>query len=106
MTEQTKEALGNGCLQEGEYLIPDGYSVKKVGRTLQVHKSKGKRLCDGEYRCKDCKHYVSGYSSNSAWYETMVCELIFKRTTKEGRPCYKAVKKYAMPCEKFERKED
>lgn len=92
-------------LQEGEYFIPDGYSVKKVGQTLQVYKSKANRLPKGEYRCKDCKHYVRGFSSNSAWYETMVCELIFKRTTKEGRPCYKAVNKYGKPCDKFELKE-
>ena len=91
-------------LQEGEYQIPDGYSVKKVGKILQVYKTKAKRLAKDEYRCKDCKHYVSGFSSNSAWYETMVCELMFKRTTKDGRPCYKAVNKYAMPCEKFEHK--
>lgn len=92
-------------LQEGEYFIPDGYSVKKVGRTLQVYQSKSNRLPKGEYRCKDCKHYVKGFSSNSAWYETRVCELIFKRTTKEGRPCYKAVNKYGKPCDKFELKE-
>jgi len=61
-------------------------------------------LVEGEYRCKDCKHYVKGFSSNSAWFETNVCELLFKRTTKEGRPCYKAVNKYNLPCDKFEHK--
>ena len=93
-------------LQEGEYLIPDGYSVKKVGKTLQVYKSKSNRLDKDEYRCKDCKHYVRGYSSNSAWYETMVCDLTLKRTTKEGRQCYKAVNKYAKPCGFFEKIEE
>ena len=93
-------------LQEGEYAIPDGYSIKKVGRTLKVYKSKSTKLAEGEYRCKDCKHYVLGYSSNSAWYETRVCELLFKRMTKEGRPCYKAVNKYGKPCVNFELKKD
>lgn len=92
-------------LQEGEYMIPDGLSIRKVGRILKVYKPKDNRLSEGEYRCKDCKHYVRGFSSNSAWYETMVCELILKRTTKEGRPCYKAVNKYKKPCEKFELRE-
>lgn len=93
-------------LKEGEYMIPDGLSIKKVGRILQVYKSKTNRLSEGEYRCKDCKHYVRGYSSNSAWFETMVCELLYKRSTKEGRPYYKAVNKYAKPCDKFELKEE
>ena len=93
-------------LQEGEYMIPDGLSIKKVGRVLQVYKSKANRLSEDEYRCKDCKHYVSGFSSNSAWYETKVCELLYKRSTKEGRPCYKAVNKYAKPCDKFVLKEE
>ena len=92
-------------LQEGEYMIPDGLSIKKVGRVLQVYRSKANHLSEGEYRCKDCKHYVRGFSSNSAWYETMVCDLLYKRSTKDGRPCYKAVNKYAKPCDKFVLKE-
>ena len=87
-------------------MIPDGLSIRKVGKTLQVYKSKSNRLSEGEYRCKDCKHYVKGFSNNSAWYETMICELTYKRTTKEGRTCYKAVNKYAKPCGFFELKEE
>ena len=92
-------------LQEGEYTIPEGYTAKKVGSILQVYKSKKNVLSDGEYRCKDCKHYVKGYSSNSGWCETMVCGLMLKRTTKKGRPVYKAAQKYGIPCDKFELKE-
>lgn len=91
-------------LQEGEYLIPDGYSVKKVGNTLQVYKSKRNVLPEGEYRCKDCKHYVKGFSLNSGWYETNVCDMQPKRITKEGRYTYKAAQKYGLPCVKFELK--
>ena len=87
-------------LQEGEYLIPDGYTVKKVGRTLKVYKSKSNRLSEGDYRCKDCKHYVKGFDTISGWYETDVCDMIPKRLTKEGRYAYKAVPKYNLPCEK------
>lgn len=89
-------------LQEGEYLIPDGYSVKQVGRTIQVYKSKRKTLKDGDYRCKDCIHCVEGYSSNSGWYMTKVCEEQPKRMSKDGkRMFYKSAQKYGKPCEHF-----
>lgn len=89
-------------IEEGEYLIPNGYSVKRVGDKLTVYKSKRNVLKVGEYRCKDCKHYVKGFSTNSGWYETMVCEENPKRITNDGRYTYKAVQKYGMPCYKFE----
>ena len=94
-------------LQEGDYKIPQGYSIKRNGNTLIVYKSKRKVLQEGEYRCKDCVHYQKGYSLNSGWYETMICKMLLKRVAKDGRQVHKAVPKYNMPCDKFEpRKED
>ena len=81
-------------LQEGEYLIPDGYTVKKVGKTLQVYKSKSRKLPEGVYRCKHCKHYVAGYSPNSGWHETIVCDTVLKRIAKDGRKLYKSANPY------------
>ena len=88
-------------LKEGEYFIPDGYSVKKVEQTLQVYKSKANRLSEGEYRCKDCKHRVKGKTFGRQYYDTMVCEL---KPKKENGLFYCAPL-YGKLCEKFELKE-
>lgn len=90
-------------LQEGEYLIPDGYSIKRVGRTIQVYKSKTHLLSENDHRCKDCIHYVDGYSLNSGWFMTKVCDAQIKRESKDGkRMLYHAAKKYGKICYKFE----
>ena len=94
-------------LQEGEYTIPPGYTIKKVGGVIRVYKSASKCLGPNDHRCKDCAHYVEGYSLNSGWYKTKVCELQPKRPSKDGkRMLYKAAKKYGKPCDKFELKKN
>lgn len=85
-------------LQEGEYIIPKGYSIKRVGNTITVYKSKANVIPEGEYRCKDCIHYNTGYSLNSGYYPTMICDMQPKRESKDGRQLYKAAKKYGKIC--------
>ena len=92
-------------LQEGEYTIPKGYTAKKVGSTLKVYKSKRNVLHDDDYRCKDCVHFVKGFSTNSGLYETNVCDMFPTRITDGGIYRYKAVQKYAMPCFNFQARE-
>ena len=92
-------------LKEGEYFIPDGYTVKRVGRTIQVYKPRTKGLIEGDYRCKDCVHYVEGYTSNIRWYKSIVCDVQLKREAKDGMMLYKGAKKYGKPCDNFELKQ-
>lgn len=91
-------------LQEDEYTIPEGYSIKKVGHTITIYKSKTNKLTEEDYRCKDCIHYVQGYSLNSGYYPTIVCDKQPKKDSKDGRTLYKAAKKYGKICTYFEHK--
>lgn len=91
-------------LKEGVYFIPDGYTIKRIGRSIQVYKPRGKCLAEGDYRCKDCVHYVEGYTSNSGWYKSIVCDVQPKWKAKDGRMLYKAAQKYGKLCYKFELK--
>lgn len=84
----------------GEYFIPDDCTAKFVGRTLVVYKRKSKKLAPTEYRCKDCKHRVKGYTFRRQHYDTMVCEL----KPKEENGLFYSAPLYGMPCEKFEKK--
>jgi hypothetical protein len=93
-------------LQEGTYQIPDGLSVKQVGRTIEVYKSKKKTLEEGDYRCKDCIHYVKGLGKQSGGWETMVCEEKPAGEDKKGVMRYYAMSKYGKPCESFKLRED
>ena len=89
-------------IQEGEYLIPDGYSMCRFGRTIKVYKTKKNGLKEGDYRCKDCAYYTEGYTSNSHWYRTRVCSEQPKRMSSNGQHMlYRAAKMYGKPCEKF-----
>jgi hypothetical protein len=92
-------------LKEGKYFIPDGYTVRRVGKILHVYKPKSKGLIEGDYRCKDCVHYVEGYTSNVRWYKSIVCDVQPKREAKDGKMLYKAAQKYGKPCDKFELKQ-
>lgn len=92
-------------LKEGEYFIPDGYTVKRIGCTIHVYKPKPRGLIEGDYRCKDCVHYVEGYTSNSRWYKSLVCQMQPKKQSKDGMVLYKAVSKYGKICDNFRLKE-
>lgn len=89
-------------LDEGEYHIPAGMTVKKVGNILKVYKRKSKMLAENEYRCKDCIHNVMGCSVG--YWQTKVCEMKPKKPRKDGVMLYKSTRKYDKPCENFKLK--
>lgn len=94
-------------LEIGDYVIPDGCSIMRSGRTLLVYETKSNKLKEGDYRCKDCIHYIKGYSPNSGWFETTVCRMFPKRMSKDGkRMLYKAAYKYGKPCDSFKMREE
>ena len=98
-------------LQVGEYHIPSGCTIKRVGNIIRVYKKRKLRLSDGEYRCNDCKYYVSGHATYSR-FTTMIC----KRKIKPHKPLpdymrkqfrfdiYYSANQYGKPCDKFELK--
>lgn len=87
-------------LKVGEYPLPDDCTAKIVGRTLLVYKRKSKKLSPTEYRCKDCKHRVKGYTFRRQHYGSMVCEL----KPKGENGFFYCAPLYGKPCEKFEKK--
>ena len=89
-------------LQEGEYLIPYGYTAKLVGRTVWVYKTRRNTLKEGDYRCRDCSHFTRGFSINSRILETNVCAIMVRKVF-EGKVLYKAALPYDKPCSKFKK---
>lgn len=99
-------------LQIGEYLIPDGCTIKRVGNTIQVYQKKKDRLDVDEYRCKDCIHYTDGHAGLYHW-TTMICDAKPKKLSvpmekrKANHKCFQyyklyfAAQKYGKPCEMF-----
>lgn len=94
-------------LDVGEYALPrdcravlDGGIVRVVGRSRH-------RLSEGEFRCRDCRHFGDGHSV-AAWYTSKVCRMKPK-TVKYGRnagtdvPLFYSAQPYGKPCPKFER---
>lgn len=105
-------------LQIGEYIIPDGCTIRRVGNTIQVYQKVKKKLDAGDYRCKDCKHYVDGHTGLHYWI-TKVCDMkpkTLSRLSERGKALHKDFKDfklyyytngYEKPCDKFEaRKEE
>lgn len=90
-------------LKEGEYVIPEGYTVKRVGRTIQIYKTLKKTLSDGDLRCKDCQYFIRGHSVS--YYTTEVCKMKPKKE-KNGVQYYFAANKYNMPCSNFKKRDD
>ena len=87
-------------LQIGEYIIPDDCTAKIVGRSVIVYKRKRHILTPTEYRCKDCKHCVLGYTFSKKSYRSFVCDL--KPKSKNG--LHYSAPLYGKPCENFEKK--
>ena len=88
-------------IKEGVYLIPDNLRaiIKDGGKTLVVQERKGRNpyLKEGEYRCRDCTHFIKGYWSKKVkWYTTFVCD---KKPKGDG--CFYACHYYGKPCENF-----
>ena len=97
-------------LQVGEYFIPKDCTIRRIGQTIQVYRKRKDRLDVGEYRCKDCKHYVKGYTNAIYYWTTDVCEMKPKAPSKKqlsnpqlaNRKLYFAAQKYGKPCDNFE----
>lgn len=86
-------------LKIGEYFIPEGCTVKMVGKTIKVYQ---KKLRDPSIlRCRDCKYCSLRYPSQ--YWGGHIC----KANTWGKR----YVRNYTVQlskkaCDKFERKED
>lgn len=97
-------------LKIGEYFIPDGCSVIKVGRTIKVYPSMSKKK-EGSDRCRRCIHFAIG-NTKYGHAKTWVCDLKPKSVKHtppegyEGQHLYYAAKYYDMPCENYVRRED
>ena len=100
-------------LQVGEYFIPDGCTIKKIGNTIRVYQKKKDKLDVKDYRCKDCIHYTDGHSGLYYW-TTMVCDAkpkVLSSAMEKRRENHKdfqhfklyfAAQKYGKPCNLFE----
>lgn len=97
-------------LSPGEYAVPDDCRAVIEGRRVRVVPRRAVRLSDGEYRCRDCRHFADGYSV-SAWYTTKVC-LMRPKTVRYGRnrdtdvPLHYSARPYGKPCPGFELSEE
>lgn len=94
-------------LTEGEYEIPDGYTIERSGNRLVVRPSHKNVLSEDDPRCRDCVHRVMGYSKNSGYYETHVCQKQPVCTDKiKGVVRYKAVGEYGKACSDFVKRKE
>lgn len=94
----------------GVYTIPQDCRAILVKGKVHVFQKIRNTLAEGEYRCKDCKHYVLGKTTinQSSFRLSYVCEM---RPKAVANPCYKerklfyAALKYGKLCDKFELRE-
>lgn len=89
----------NTKLQIGEYFIPEGCTIKRVGKTILVYKKKSNKLPPSEKRCRNCKFFGKWHTVH-LYYLANAC--LKKPKQKEGFffstfPTHKI-------CEKFELK--
>ena len=94
-------------LTEGEYQIPDDYTVVRSGNRLTVRPSHKNVLGEDDPRCRDCVHRVMGYTKNSGYYKTHVCLMqpVCKDKIK-GVVRYKAAGEYGKACSSFARRKE
>lgn len=97
-------------LQIGEYLIPEGCTIRRVGSTIHVYQKKKGKLDIKDNRCKDCEHYVDGHTGLHYW-TTKVCEMKPKTLLRlpekfKDFKLYFGAQKYGKPCDMFELKKN
>lgn len=85
-------------LKIGEYTIPDGCTIKRVGNTIKVYAKK--QVDTSILRCRDCKHCVP---HSNGWFATYNC---MARTWGKRYPRHYVVTKSTKACDKFEKKEE
>lgn len=83
-------------LKIGEYIIPEGCTIKRIGNTIQVYQKK-KQIDTSVLRCRDCK-----YCENQ-WYH---CYLCLARTWGKKYKRNYIVRPSKKACAKFERREE
>jgi len=90
-------------LKEGTYSIPKDLRVIVINPTtikVQKRKARSPILGEGEYRCKDCIHWVPGHALKNPHYSTIVCEM----KPKGNGGLFYAQPYYGKPCEHFQLK--
>ena len=91
-------------LKEGTYNIPEDLRVVVINPTtikVQKRKARSPILKEGEYRCRDCIHWIKGHTYKShPHYWAVVCEM---KPKGDGGLFY-AQHYYGKPCEHFQLK--
>lgn len=82
-------------LKIGEYTIPEGCTIKRIGNTIQVYQKK--QIDPTILRCRQCKYCVR---KSFNFYGCMA------RTWGKKYPRHYTVTLSTKACEKFERKEE
>lgn len=86
-------------LQIGEYFIPNGCTIKRVGQTIHVYKKQSNKLPPSEKRCRDCKFFGKGHTV-SLYYLANVC----LKNPKQKEGFFYSTTPVHKICEKFELK--
>lgn len=86
-------------LKIGEYTIPEGCTIKRIGNTIQVYQKK-KQRDTSVLRCRDCKYCDE---NTNQWYHWYLC--LAREWGKDHKRNYN-IKPHFKACEKFERKEE
>lgn len=61
-------------LREGDYPVAEGFTYYVSDRTIHVRKKTDRWRKDGDFRCLECKHRITGKCIQSRTYESFVCE--------------------------------
>lgn len=82
-------------LKIGEYTIPDGCTIKRVGNVVKVYAKK--QVDTSILRCRDCKHCVP---HPYGWSNIFNC---MARTWGKKHPRHYVVSLSTKACDKFEK---
>lgn len=88
-------------LKIGEYIIPDGCTIKRVGNIVKVYAKK--QVDTSILRCRDCKHCAP--NPNVPSYCCGKYCICAARTWGKKYPRSYAVTPSTKACDKFEKKE-
>ena len=85
-------------LKIGEYTIPEGCTIKRIGNTIQVYQKKQRDT--SVLRCRDCKYCDENMNQ---WYHWYLC--LARTWGKKYKRNYN-VRPSKKACAKFERREE
>ena len=87
----------------GEYMLPEGVTIKRNGKILRVVACKDNKVT--EYRCRDCEHRQYGYTRKIGLYMSPVCIKKPKNgKTVNGVQIYFRCDPYGKICDEFKLK--